>query len=445
MKKPASAPRPDPAAFQNALRQAMGVHQGGKLADAERAYRALLAVAPKHPDVLHYLGVALHQQGQHEEAMRLIKRALAIAPAYVDARNNLGNIQKECGLPAEAEQSYRAVIKARPEHALAHNNLGVVLKEQERHADAVLAYRACLALKPDYAEGWINLGNACKATGEVQEAMTAYREAILLAPQSPEAYRNLGQALVTSQRFAEALDVYRCWQEQEPDNAAIAHMIAACAGDAPERASDGYVQNTFDRFADSFDDVLKRLDYRAPALCGAMITELFGEPDKSRAILDAGCGTGLCAPFLLPYAKRLDGVDLSSNMLAKAAERGGYDKLEEAELTAWLGQQSAAYDLIVSADTLCYFGALDDVLAACAKALRPNGTLIFTVEETADAVAAPQFMLHPHGRYSHTDAYVRAALQSASLTVAHIERAVLRTELDLPVAGLVVAATASET
>ena len=28
-------------------------------------------------------------------------------------------------------------------------------------------------------------------------------------------------------------------------------------------------------------------------------------------MLDAGCGTGLCAPLLRPYASRLTGVDLS--------------------------------------------------------------------------------------------------------------------------------------
>ena len=40
-----------------------------------------------------------------------------------------------------------------------------------------------------------------------------------------------------------------------------------------------------------------------------------------------------------------------------------------------------AFDLIVTADTLVYFGALDDVAAAAAGALRTGGRFIFTVEE----------------------------------------------------------------
>lgn len=430
-----------PAALDGALQLAMTDHQAGRLADAERRYRALLAGAPRHPDALHYLGVLLHQQGRSDAALPLIARALACAPGYVDARNNLGNVQKELGQMADAEQSYRTVIAVRPAFAPAWNNLGVVLKAQGRYADAAQAYRQCLTLAPESADCWLNLGSALKAHGDLQGAMTAYHQAILLAPQIADAYRNLGQALLTSGRHAEALDVYRQWQEQEPDNDAISHMIAAVAGGAvPGRASDSYVQTTFDRFASSFDDVLTGLDYRAPALCAALVESLLGPAAAHLAVLDAGCGTGLCAPSLLPYASTLDGVDLSPNMLEKAALRHSYRHLHEAELTAWLAMHPASYDLIVSADTLCYFGALEEVVIAAATALRPGGHLVFTLELTVDAVASPQFALNPHGRYSHAETYARKVLGEAGLAVLDVQHAVLRTELEMPVQGLVIGA-----
>ncbi len=439
-KKPAAA-KARPSPLDGALRLAMEAHQQGKLAEAVRRYRNMLAAAPKHPDALHYLGVALFQQNQHEAALGLIAQALAIAPDYIDARNNLGNVQKELGLALEAEQSYRAVLAARPQFAPGYNNLGVVLKQQERYADAAEAYRACLSLAPDFADCWVNLGNALRALGEVQEAMTAYHKAILLAPQSMDAYRNLGQSLVTCGRHGDALDVYRQWQLQDPADSAIAHMIAALeGGPTPERASDNYVQDTFDRFASSFEDVLTDLHYRAPQVCGDVVATLLGLPDGTRAVLDAGCGTGLCAPILLPYARVLDGVDLSPKMLAIAAQRASYHTLEAAELSAWLAAHPASYDLIVSADTLCYFGALGEVLANAAATLRPAGHLVFTLEETLDVDAAPQFKLNPHGRYSHTEAYARLMLEQAGMTVLDVRRTTLRMELDVPVAGLAIGA-----
>lgn len=431
--------------IDDALRMAVSVHREGKPRLAAQHYTAILEVAPEHPDALHYMGVAQHQLGNHDGAVNLIERALKAAPDYVDARNNLGNVQKEMGRHADAEQSYRAVIAALPEHALAHNNLGVVLRAQDKLEDAAACYRRSLELNPKFVQGWINLGHVLKKRGEHTESLTAYRNAVMLNPDNPETYRSLARALVSQHRNAEALEVYRVWEKIEPDNPVVSHHIAGCLvalgeGEAPQRASDSYVQNVFDRFAGSFDEVLARLGYQAPAMCAETVAALCGQAGRTLDVLDAGCGTGLCGPLLRPYAKRLVGVDLSAGMLAKAAARGDYDRLREGELTAWLAQHPAEFDLVVSADTLCYFGVLDEVLAAAATTLRPAGHLVFTVEETEAVADDAGFVLHPHGRYSHAEPYVRAALAGAGLETLEVRRVVLRQESTKPVNGLVVGA-----
>ena len=51
-------------------------------------------------------------------------------------------------------------------------------------------------------------------------------------------------------------------------------MLAACTGrDVPPRASNGFVERTFDSFAASFEAKLERLSYRAPALVAAMLED----------------------------------------------------------------------------------------------------------------------------------------------------------------------------
>lgn len=427
--------------LDDALKLAVDTHRQGQPRLASQHYAAILEVAPKHPDALHYMGVAQHQLGNHDAALRLIGNALAVAPDYVDARNNLGNVQKEMGLYADAEHSYRQVLEARPDFALAHNNLGVVLRAQDRLPEAAACYRAALDIAPTFAQGWINLGHVLKKTGEEREALSAYRNAVLHSPENPEAYRNLARALVSQGRREEALDIYRQWEKIDPDNPVVRHHIAACEGAAaPERASDAYVQKVFDRFAGSFDTVLEKLGYRAPALCGEMVEQLLGAPQARLDVLDAGCGTGLCGPLLRPYARSLAGVDLSAGMLEKARQRGGYDALYEGELTAWLGERPAQWDLLVSADTLCYFGALDAAFDAAARALRPGGHLVFTVEETVDATPDATSTLHPHGRYSHAEHYVRATLAQAGFAVRELRHITLRQESGQPVAGLLVGA-----
>jgi predicted TPR repeat methyltransferase len=215
-------------------------------------------------------------------------------------------------------------------------------------------------------------------------------------------------------------------------------MLAACTGsEAVSRAPEEFVTQEFDHFAESFDEVLRKLEYRAPALLASALRRVDGEPRGELDVLDAGCGTGLCGPLLASYARRMVGVDLSSKMLEHAREKRVYDELVTGELTAYLERQSAAFDLIVSADTLVYFGALEDVVKAAAGALRPGGLFVFTLEAASwDTVTVPH-NIQTHGRYNHREDYVRRVLIDAGLhpEIGHAE---LRLESGTPVAGLVV-------
>jgi predicted TPR repeat methyltransferase len=109
------------------------------------------------------------------------------------------------------------------------------------------------------------------------------------------------------------------------------------------------------------------------------------------------------------------------------------------ELTAYLTDWPGTFDVIVSADTLCYFGALEDVAAAAARALHAGGLLVFTVEELVDAAVEAGYLISPHGRYAHKRPYVEHVLAGVGLQPEIVE-AELRLEAGSPVRGLVVRA-----
>jgi len=243
-------------------------------------------------------------------------------------------------------------------------------------------------------------------------------------------------------RLDEAAATYEAWLRADPDSPVARHMFAACSGkEVTERASDAFVTQEFDHFADSFDEVLQRLEYRAPALVARALRRVEGEPRGGLEIMDAGCGTGLLAQHLRPYARRLVGVDLSPKMLEKAAKRALYDELVAAELTSYLGSSPQAYDIVASSDTLVYFGDLRAVLAAAGASLRPGGRLVFTLEHAVHEDEVPAgYRIHPDGRYMHTQQYVRAVLDQTGFEVIDIEKGHLRREGNTYVEGLVVAA-----
>jgi predicted TPR repeat methyltransferase len=413
-----------------------------RLEAADELYRRILAVAPDYPDAWHFRGVVAFQLGRLAEAETMIRRALELAPDYPDANNNLGNVLQQQKRSEEALRFYERAIALKPDLADAHNNIGNVLQQQKRHDEAVALYQKSIALKPDLADAHLNLGKAYEALDRMSEALTAYRQALMLRPFHFESYRRLGSALYGSHRIDEAADVYRKWLSLEPDNPLAKHLLSACTGqEVALRASDDCVRNIFEAFADSFDEVLERLQYRAPALVGQAAAEVLGPPASRLDIIDAGCGTGLCGMHFKPFARRLVGVDLSLEMLKRAALRRLYDELILGELTAFVGAVAAGWDLVISADTLVYFGDLAPVMAAARRGLRPGGHLIFTLERASDEEAPQGFRINPHGRYSHTEAYVRRVLAAAQLEPRQVAPAHLRLELKQPVEGFVVVAS----
>lgn len=420
---------------------AIDVHRQNQLEEAETLYRRVLQDRPRHVDALHFLGVLLHQRGHSEEAVRTIRSAVQENPRYVDARINLGNILKEMGRYAESESQYRLVIQMQPENAKAFNNLGAVLRAQGKLEQAIDAYLDATELAPGEADTYQNLGNAYKAAHRIEDALTAFRQAIEIDQSHSDANLSLGRALYRFGRLDEAATVYSKWLEIDPENAIAKHMLESCRGGrGVQRCSDAFVRESFDAFASSFEEVLSRLDYCAPALVADMIGRYCGPPEPSFEILDAGCGTGLCGSALRGYAKHLVGVDLSPMMLQKAKATGRYDELVNEELTAYLNQQSLRFDVINSADTLNYFGSLTDVFDAAANALKPGALLTFTLEHSQESEDPNPYTLHPHGRFSHREDYVRQQLDASGLQVCEVRHDVLRKEVYQPVQGLTVIA-----
>jgi predicted TPR repeat methyltransferase len=424
---------------EEALEIAIQLHQDGRLEEANVVYGQILLYDPANARALHFSGVLAHQLGRNSEAVELIRKSLSQVPDVADWHSNLGIVLQESGHLDEAIEAYQRAIALDPEHANAYSNLGVLLRAKGRPDEAEQAYRTAIRLQPDHIDAYTNLGILLYSVKRRQEAVSCFCKVITLRPKHPEARRLLALAHCTLGEVDKAIRIYEDWLAENPDDPVARHMWSACTGrDTPERASDGYVQISFDSFAASFESKLAQLSYRAPALIGAMLEDTGVPASRNLDILDMGCGTGLCGPLIRPFARRLTGVDLSPGMLAQAKGKDLYDELLHFELTEYLRRHADSFDVIVSADTLVYFGALENVIAAAAGALRPGGFVIFTLEHGIGD-SAPDYHLQTNGRYTHARPYVEQLLERNGLTP-EIGEGELRMESGVPVAGLLVRA-----
>ena len=433
------------AARDGDIDTAVALHRQGEQGAARAIYDRILKAEPEHVTALHFAGLLAFQKNEKVLGIAMIERALALDPGYADAHNNLGNILKLENRLEEAERHYRLALESVPEAVDPMINLGVLARSRGAFEEAETWYRRVIEIAPEHPLVYVNLSGLYDRQGRMAEALDALQTSIDKAvgddpSQEPLHYRR-ANILLRLDRGEEARAIYERLLAARPDNETARHMLAALSGEnVPAKPAESYVRNLFDRFAQSFDEVLDNLDYAAPALVGDLVARLHGEAGRTRRTLDAGCGTGLCGRYLRPVALSLEGIDLSPGMLSRAEVTGHYDRLIEAEITAFLTAVTEPYDLIVSADTFCYFGALDELFAAAAGALAPAGELVFTVERH-DGVSSDGYVLQPHGRYAHTRGGVGEALSDAGLGARSIDEVVLRKERGAPVHGFLVRAS----
>lgn len=421
------------------LARALEAHRGGRLEEAERRYLEVHASGPPRREVVHLLGLVSHGLGKKQKAIEWLRQATELEPSVADGHNDLGNVLHECGQWDEAERAYRRAIEADAAHVKAHSNLGVVLKDKGLLDEAVACYRRAIELDGAFSDAHYNLGVALKQKGELDDAVEALQRALALSPGMSDARRLLCGVLREAGRLEELEAAFDDWLQREPTNPVVGHLRAALEGsDVPTRASDEYVRSVFDGFAAHFDEDLAALGYEGPRLIGEALAKAVGSTETGLVILDAGCGTGLCAAALRPFAGRLEGVDLSAEMVKRAAQREVYDQLEVGELTAFMNNRENRYDVIVVADTLMYFGDLRPPLRGARGALKARGHLIFSLELGVDGSTQEGFALQPNGRYKHGLEYVKRSVEDAALRIASCERVVMRREAGEDVAALLV-------
>lgn len=174
------------------LQQAIDLHRGGRLEQAEAAYRRLADAHPAHFGVAHMLGLVLLQRGQAEAALPHLERALQMQPAAPDALGHLGDALKALGRYPSALAAYQRKLALRPGDIETLYQCGLVLHELHRFEEAVACHEQALQRRPDGPRLLYSCANALVELGRFDEAMARFDHCIRVQPDFDSAYRNRG-------------------------------------------------------------------------------------------------------------------------------------------------------------------------------------------------------------------------------------------------------------
>ncbi len=263
-----------------------------------------------------------------------------------------------------------------------------------------------LELTPVWAAGWYRLATYREKAGNAESAVEAYRKTVSL----------------------------------DPDDIFGAGLKLALLGAAemPDQPPSRYVERLFDDYAARFEtSLVEKLDYTVPQKLAALVV---ATGRKYSLAVDLGCGTGLLGPEIRSHVSRLEGYDLSQNMLAKAHEKAIYDHLAQADLS--LAPEASGVlaegpdhraDLITAADVLMYLGNLESVFAIVERLAAPGADFAFSVE---DAGEGDGFRLAPSLRYAHAETYVRGLCSRYGFEIIETVKTTIRKDAGRPVFGI---------
>lgn len=337
-----------------ALQQALECHHGGRFAEAERLYSAVLAARPENVDALQMLGVIKLDRGELVTALQLVSEAMRLRPntpqilvnyglvlealqryeealeqfdaaikrksRFAEAHNNRGSVLTSLGRYDEALESFKRAIAIKPDYAEAHYNRGSALRKLDQHRDALQSFDRALALRPNYAKAHCNRGAVLEAMGRSEEALACFERALALQPNFPEAMLNRTAALRSLRRFHEALQNINTLLARHPDYADAYYQRGMLLSNDNNYAA---AMADYDRTL-----ALKPDHTKARWLsCNAAVPILYADEAEIprqraeyerrvralRAAYEAGAipgdmsiGLGLAQPFFLPYQNHND-------------------------------------------------------------------------------------------------------------------------------------------
>lgn len=185
------------ATTEDMLREASALRREARFAEAEAAYRRLLALSPNLPDSWFNLAWLQRRVGKPDHALASYARAIELGvSAPEEARLNRAVIYSEdLHDDAKAERELAASLQINPGYVPALMNSANLAEHGGRRAEAVALYDRVLARDPQHWEALARRAN-CKTISDPKDPVIAQLTAALRRPDlAPPDRASIGFAL----------------------------------------------------------------------------------------------------------------------------------------------------------------------------------------------------------------------------------------------------------
>jgi uncharacterized protein (TIGR02466 family) len=206
-----------PASFY--LRLARAFSRQGKVDDALKSYRTVVALAPEGADGVRELSELLASLGNLTGAIDSWRRLVSLVPDSWEAKNDLGTTLMELGDWNAAESALAEAHALSPDEPAILVNRSTLDVRRGRAADAVSLLSPFVERHPEFAPAQAGLGYALREMGRFEEAAAALRRALMLLPNDTTLACGLSRALLEGGAAEEASAVAQALLRRQPGHA----------------------------------------------------------------------------------------------------------------------------------------------------------------------------------------------------------------------------------
>jgi tetratricopeptide (TPR) repeat protein len=175
-------------------RQAQGLLEKGKYADAIPLFQRVVAVHADHVAAHEGLALAYSLTSDWAAGEKHFAKLIQLQPMQARHYVNLGTMYNRKGDYGKAVETLRRALQRDRKNVHGYFNLGLAYRKLKQTAMSVSAYKEAIKLAPDFAEAYLNLANVFMDMGSLQQAVTMFQKALELRPNFEKAKRGLDKA-----------------------------------------------------------------------------------------------------------------------------------------------------------------------------------------------------------------------------------------------------------
>lgn len=287
----------------------------GRLPEAEKRVRRILAAEPHHPDALHALAIICSRRGSGTASLSLCEQLVNLRPESAMFWNTRGVVLRSLDRDAEALASYDAAIARNPLYAEAHQNRGNILSDAGQLAEALASHRRAALANPGNFRNKLLVINLLKMLGRGREALPLWEEVARMAPAETDTWLQGGSLFFSLHRFQEAYD---CWSKAHamvPDQEELlADLALLCKKlgrwtEAQQKAEQALVLNAESAWSQLIYLIVALPMVREASVATSSELDLFGE--RLSALQNWVQGASRRGADLIPCLTRLAPFDIA--------------------------------------------------------------------------------------------------------------------------------------